>query len=230
MKRAKLSIVTLAVALMAACAWTASGEALTFDLACIVGNNSCPPSASYGSVALTSNTSGANTRVDLAVDLVGSGQKVLKLYLNFDESLFSNTDLFQLTSGKTVGVGVNDRRFPPFHTGNTGGFDLEITDTGNINEFDPYLDTLFITGKDLLPENFAFKESSGVLFAGVHIGNCGPNAPGTCLPGETGTNSIKVGAANDPLAPVPEPTTLLLWGSTAAGLGLLKRWRRRPHD
>jgi hypothetical protein len=230
MERGKLRIATLAGALMAACAWPASSEALVFDLACIVGNNSCSPSASYGTVTLTPNTSGANTRVDLRVDLTGTGEKVLTLYLNFDESLLSNTDLFQLTSGKAVGVGVNDRRFPPFHTANTGGFDLEITDTGNINEFDPYLDTLFITGKDLFPENFVFKESSGVLFAGVHIGACGPNEPATCLPGETGTNSIKVGAINDPLAPVPEPTTLLLWGSTAAGLGLLKRWRRRPHD
>ncbi|MBI3107848.1 MAG: PEP-CTERM sorting domain-containing protein [Candidatus Rokubacteria bacterium] len=30
----------------------------------------------------------------------------------------------------------------------------------------------------------------------------------------------------DPSVPVPEPTTFLLWGTTAAGLGLI-RWRRR---
>lgn len=29
------------------------------------------------------------------------------------------------------------------------------------------------------------------------------------------------------LEPVPEPTTLLLWGTTMAGLGLAARWRRR---
>ena len=28
-------------------------------------------------------------------------------------------------------------------------------------------------------------------------------------------------------SPVPEPTTLLLWGTTMAGLGLAARWRRR---
>jgi len=31
------------------------------------------------------------------------------------------------------------------------------------------------------------------------------------------------------LHPVPEPTTLLLWGSTAAALGLA-RWRRRQRE
>ncbi|MEK8036640.1 MAG: hypothetical protein AAB226_07880 [candidate division NC10 bacterium] len=30
----------------------------------------------------------------------------------------------------------------------------------------------------------------------------------------------------DPPVPVPEPTTFLLWGTTVAGLGLI-RWRRR---
>jgi hypothetical protein len=32
---------------------------------------------------------------------------------------------------------------------------------------------------------------------------------------------------NVALEPVPEPTTLLLWATSAAGLGLA-RWRRRP--
>ena len=47
-----------------------------------------------------------------------------------------------------------------------------------------------------------------------------------------GIDSVSaLGAAN--LAPVPEPTTLLLWGTTAAGLGGLawRRWRRsRPSE
>jgi hypothetical protein len=31
-------------------------------------------------------------------------------------------------------------------------------------------------------------------------------------------------------APIPEPTTLLLWGTTMAGLGLTARWRRRRQN
>jgi hypothetical protein len=240
MIREKWRIAAIAVALLtSACLWPGRGEALTFDLNCIIGNSSCSPSASYGTVTLTGNTSGANTAVDFKVDLVGpgdgtpdSGQKVLMLYLNFNDALFSNADAFQLTSGKTVGVGENDRRLQPFQTGSSGGFDLEITATGNINEFEPYLDTLFILGKDLLPGDLAFKDSTGVLFAGLHIGNCDnlTGSPNSCDPGVTGGDSIKVGAPGDPLAPVPEPATLLLFGATAAGLGLLKHRRGRSRQ
>jgi PEP-CTERM motif-containing protein len=229
----------VAALLMTACFWPGRGEALTFDLNCIIGNSSCSSSASYGTLTLTANTSGANTAVDIKVDLVGpgdgtpgSGQKVLNLFLNFNDSLFSNTDVFQLTSTKTVGVGENDRRLPPFQTGSSGGFDLEITATGNINEFEPYLDTLFIAGRDLLPGDLAFKDSTGVLFAGLHIGNCDKlgGSLNDCDPGILGEGSIKVGAPGDPLTPVPEPATLLLFGTTAAALGLLKHRRRRTRD
>jgi hypothetical protein len=240
MTRRNAKVATLAAALLIAVGfWPDRGEALTFDLNCIIGNSSCTPSASYGTLTLTTNTSGANTAVDLKVDLVGpgdgtpdSGQKVLMLYLNFDDALFSNADAFQLTSGMAVGVGENDKRLQPFQTGNSGGFDLEIPATGNINQFEPYLDTLFLLGKDLLPGNFAFKDSTGILFVGLHIGNCGnlTGSPNGCDPGVTGEASLKVGAPDDPLAPVPEPATLLLVGMTAAGLGLLKhrRGRSRP--
>ena len=233
----QLRMIALAGALLtAACFWPGRGEALTFDLNCIIGNSSCTSSASYGTLTLTANTSGVNTAVDLKVDLVGagdgtagSGQKVLNLFLNFNDGLFSNADVFQLTSGKTVGVGENDKRLQPFQTGSSGGFDLEITATGNINEFEPYLDTLFITGRDLLPGDLAFKDSTDGLFVGLHIGNCGKlgGSPNSCDPGILGDGSIKVGAPGDPLAPVPEPATLLLFGTTAVALGLLKL-RRRP--
>jgi hypothetical protein len=235
MNRGKLRVATLTAAfLVIACFCPGRGEALTFDLSCIIGNSSCSPSASYGTLTLTANTSGANAAVDITVDLVGpgdgspdSGQKVQRLYLNFDDSLFSNADNFQLTSGKGVGVGEDARQFQPFQTGGDAGFDLEITGTDTINEFEPYLDTLFILGKDLLPANLDFATQG--LIAGVHIGNC-DNLAGSandCDPGIFGgEGSIKVGAP-DPLTPVPEPGTLLLFGATAAGLGLLKSRRRR---
>src|SRR3970040_1426819 len=109
-----------------ACFWHGRAEPLTFDLNRIIGNSSCSSSASYGTLTLTANTSGANTAVDIKVDLVGpgdgtpdSGQKGLNLFLNFNDSLSSNTDVFQLTSTKTVGVGENDKRLQPFQTGDS---------------------------------------------------------------------------------------------------------------
>ena len=51
---------------------------------------------------------------------------------------------------------------------------------------------------------------------------------------ENGTTYLNIHTVNFPggeirgqLEPVPEPTTLLLFGSTMAGLGLAARWRRR---
>ena len=43
------------------------------------------------------------------------------------------------------------------------------------------------------------------------------------------TVNFQPGEIRDQLHPVPEPATLLLWGSTAAALGLA-RWRRRQRE
>ena len=50
---------------------------------------------------------------------------------------------------------------------------------------------------------------------------------GTDIVGGTTFNAAFTIAGD--LSPVPEPTTLLLWGSTMVGLGLV-RWRRRRHN
>jgi hypothetical protein len=205
---------------MVACLWPASGEALSFSLNCIItGNNTCTPSVSYGTISFTDNGNG----VDVQVDLVGTGQRIQTVLFNYDDAQFSN-DAFSIAP--SVGVAENGKTLPPF---NGGGFDLQIPSKANMNTPDPYLGTLTLASVNLDPSDFNFKDSSGILFAAVHIGTCGPNAPASCLPGQIGEDSIKVGAL-DPLAPVPEPATLLLWGTTVAGLGFLKRRRHRARD
>ena len=208
----------LVALLVAACLWPVRGEALSFTLNCVItGNNTCTPSVSYGTISFTDNGSG----VDVQVDLVGTGQRIQTVLFNYDDAKFANNAFSIVPS---VSVAENSNTLPPF---NGGGFDMQIPSQANMNTPDPYLGTLTLVGFDLDPADFDFKDSSNTLFAAVHIGTCGPEAPASCLPGQTGGNSIKVGALGDPLAPVPEPTTLLLWGTTAAGLGVLKRWRRR---
>ena len=207
--------------LIAACLWPASGEALSFSLNCIMtGSNTCTPSVSYGTISFTDNDDG----VDIQVDLVGTGQRIQTVLFNYDDAKFAN-DPFSIAP--SVSVVENGNTLPPF---NGGGFDLQIPSQANMNTPDPYLGTLALASVNLDPGDFNFKDSSGTLFAAVHIGTCGPNEPAACLPGQTGTNSIKVGALGDPLTPVPEPTTLLLWGTTVVGLGLLKRRRHRSRD
>lgn len=215
----KLGLVFL-MALALALGSAAESAALSFSLNCIIAVSGCSPSATYGTVTLTDN----GNNVDLTVSLVGGAQKILAVYLNYNDATFSNSSAF-LLANKTVGVNENNNALPPY---NDGKFDLQIPPTGNVNEFGTYSDTFSLASFNLNPADFDFKDSSGLLFAAVHIGNCSaaPGSTSDCDPGLTGEGSIKVGALND-LAPTPEPTTLLLWGSTMAGMGWVARRRRR---
>jgi hypothetical protein len=47
----------------------------------------CSPSATYGTVTLTDN----GNNVDLTVSLVGGAQKILAVYLNYNDATFSRT-------------------------------------------------------------------------------------------------------------------------------------------
>jgi hypothetical protein len=220
----KLGVAVLA-ALITLGLWPAHSAALSFTLNCIVtGNDTCTPSVTYGTISFTDNAGDSNA-VDVQVDLVGTGQRIQNVVLNYNDAIFQN-NAFSI-SAESVGVAENGKTMPPL---NGLGFDLQIPAQANMNTPDPFLGTLTLAGFNLDPENFNFQASNGTLslFAAVHIGTCGPE--GTCLPGQTGNNSIKVGALGDELTPVPEPTTLLLWGTAATGFGLLKRWRRHPGE
>jgi hypothetical protein len=222
----KLRVAVL-TALITVGLWPAHSAAISFNLNCIVtGNDTCTSSVTYGTISFTDNAGDSNA-VDVRVDLVGTGQRIQNAFFNYNDAIFQN-NAFSI-SPESVGVSENGSTLSPL---NSLGFDLQIPNPPppNMNTPDPYVGTLTLAGFNLNPEHFNFKDSTGTLFAAVHIGTCGPNGPASCLPGETGNNSIKVGALGDPLTPVPEPATLLLWGTTVVGLGFLKRRRHRARD
>lgn len=183
---------------------------VTFDLNCIISGAGCAQSQSFGTVTLTDN----GEHINLVVDLAGAGvHKVLKVFLNYDDSLFSNASAFDTTSA--AGVVVDENAQKP--DGYPGFLDLTIPDPPASLGFEPYSDTITLAGTDLNPEHFNFLDTSGKLWAAVQIGNYGGS------PGVAGLDSIWVGA--DPPVATPEPGTLVLLGSGLAGLGAWG-WRR----
>ena len=128
----KLGLAFLMVTALALGSATESA-ALSFSLNCIIAVSGCSPSATYGTVTPTDN----GNNVDLTVSLVGGAQKILAVYLNYNDATFSNSSAF-LLANKTVGVNENNNALPPY---NDGKFDLQIPPTGNVNEFGTYSDT-----------------------------------------------------------------------------------------
>lgn len=208
-------LLSLVVAVMILGAVGTHAEAVTsvtFDLNCVISGAGCPPSASFGTVTLTDN----GNNVDVVVDLAGAGvHKVQKVFLNYDDSLFSNSSAFGTSSSAGVIVGQNAQT----PAGYSGSLDLTIPDPppGNLG-FEPYSDTITLTGFNLNPDHFNFLDTLGKVGVAVHVGNFGGS------PGVAGTDSIWVGS--DPPAATPEPGTLLLLSSGLTGLAAW-RWRRK---
>ena len=204
-------LVSVGVVFILVVAMVSQGQALTFNLGCIIDGSGVTPSASFGSLTLTDS----GNSVDILVDLVNTPlgekpHKILEVYLNYDDTKFDNNP-FSL-AGESTAVDENKQKAG----GYKGFFDIKIPSTGNIG-FEPYTDTISLAAFDLNPADFDFFDTKGQVFAAVHIGNYG-GSPGT--PGE---DSIWVGGC----ASVPEPATLVLLGSGLALMGLLGRRKSR---
>ena len=203
----KLMLTVGLVFVLFLCSVTRS-EALTFDLNCILSSSGCTASASFGTITLTDN----GNNVDIAVDLNGSGvEKVLLVFLNYDDSLFSNSSAFDLTGSKTISVDENNQQADGYSTGN---FDLQLPATGNLG-FEPFSGTITLASTNLDTTNFDFTDTSGVFFAAVHIGDL------------NGVNDSSIWVGSGGSSQVPEPSTLLLLGSGLIGLGFWGRKRIR---
>lgn len=106
---------------------------------------------------------------------------------------------------------------PPFQVGPTFTLQEPFAFLGSFTHFDPQaVTTEPLVGNGTVTLNL-FQSTCGIVGGGIGGG------AGSCnniLAWEMGSLSY------DFAAPTPEPTTLLLWGTSAAGLGLA-RWRRR---
>lgn len=146
--------------------------------------------------------------------------KILTVFGNYNDALFSNSTVFTTVLNPTYGVNVSENNTNT--PGGGTGFDFQIPDPppGNIGAIDTYTEQLHTT-VGLTAANFNFANASGVLFA-VHIGNIAC-ASVTCL-GSEGGNSVTVGSI---ASAVPEPASVILLGSGLAGIGLWGMKRRK---
>jgi hypothetical protein len=114
--------------------------------------------------------------------------------------------------GTNAGVATTVPAFPGFPLGVTSGsYSSAVFDLTQPTIYNPAFVTL---------EGGTIPQAEAALIAGIEHGMTYLNIHTTNNPG---------GEIRGQLEPVPEPTTLVLWGTMMAGLGMIRRRRRRQN-